>query len=254
MATQAMAVDGPMARSVADLRLGLSVLAGRDIRDPRSVDVPLRGPPPSARRAALVTQIPGVDLPSVTVAEIQRAGQILARAGWEVELAQPPEIDLVTTTWLDLLANDFSVLMPSIRSIISRPLYDHMMRVCSWGDAGAMPNSDIHATRSLLTRLWSEFFVQYPVAIGPTWTQLPWPVDADLDPESGVQLTLDTVRFITPANLLGLPSVALPMGVADGLPTGIQVYADLWREDLCLEAAEIVEGGVGKPTPIDPRR
>ena len=41
-----MAVEGPMARSVADLRLGLSVLAGRDIRDPRSVDVPLRGPPP----------------------------------------------------------------------------------------------------------------------------------------------------------------------------------------------------------------
>ena len=90
--------------------------------------------------------------------------------------------------------------------------------------------------------------------VGPTWTQLPWPVDADLEPGTGVQLVLDTVRFITPGNVLGLPSVALPTGVAFGLPTGIQIYADLWREDLCLEAAEVVEGGVDRPTPIDPLR
>ena len=44
IATQVMAVEGPMARTVADLRLGLQVLAGRDIRDPRSVDAPLHGP------------------------------------------------------------------------------------------------------------------------------------------------------------------------------------------------------------------
>jgi amidase len=48
--------------------------------------------------------------------------------------------------------------------------------------------------------------------------------------------------------------VALPTGVADGVPTGVQVYADLWREDLCLEAAEVIEGGVRRPTPTDPNR
>ena len=89
--------------------------------------------------------------------------------------------------------------------------------------------------------------------IGPTWTCTPWPADADLDPNTGLRTVEDTVRFITPGNALGLPSVALPMGVADGLPTGIQIYADRWREDLCLEAAGIVEAGVTCPTPIDPR-
>lgn len=82
-----------------------------------------------------------------------------------------------------------------------------------------------------------------------------WSIDlppTDLDPDTGLDLLLDTVRFITPGNVLGLPSVALPMGVADGLPTGIQIYADLWREDLCLSAAEIVEAAVDSPTPIDP--
>ena len=254
MAMQLMAVEGPMARSVADLRLGLSVLAGRDIRDPRSVDVPLAGPAPAVRRAALVTRIPGVEIPPETVAEIERAGRILAAAGWEVDSAEPPELELVTQTWLDVLSIDFSVMMPRLRPLVSRPVYDYVMRVCRLSDARDTPNSEIHATRSRLARLWSGFFAQYPVMVGPTWTQLPWRVDADLEPGTGVQLVLDTVRFITPGNVLGLPSVALPTGAAYGLPTGIQIYADLWREDLCLEAAEIVEGGVDRPTPIDPLR
>ena len=63
MSGQAMLVEGPMARSVADLRLALSILAGRDIRDPRSVDAPLQGPAPTRRRAALVTQVPEIELP-----------------------------------------------------------------------------------------------------------------------------------------------------------------------------------------------
>ena len=104
----------------------------------------------------------------------------------------------------------FLVLMPSIRPIISRPLYEYVMNLCRMTDTRDMPNSEIHATRSCLTRLWSAFFVQYPVAIGPTWTQLPWPADADLEPGTGLQLVLDTVRFITPGNVLGWPSVALP--------------------------------------------
>ncbi len=49
-----------------------------------------------------------------------------------------------------------------------------------------------------------------------------------------------------------MPSVALPMGVADGIPTGIQIYSELYREDLCLLAAEIIEKERDCPTPIDP--
>ncbi len=253
-ALQAMAVEGPMARSVADLRLGLSVLAGRDIRDPRSVDAPLLGPEPAARRAALVLHVPGADLPAETVAAIQRAGQLLSRAGWEVELAEPPELDLVNQTWLDLLLVDFADLVPSMRLRIAPALYRHLVQLCGLGEGRERPNSELHATRSFLIRLWSEFFQRYPVMIGPTWPGFPWPVDADLDPETGVRLSLETTRFILPANVLGLPALALPMGVADGLPTGIQIYADLWREDLCLAAAEIIEAGVEMPTPIDPVR
>ena len=77
-------------------------------------------------------------------------------------------------------------------------------------------------------------------------------IDSDLDGQRGIDLLLATVRFITPGNVLGIPGVALPTGVADGLATGIQAYAELHREDLCLMAAETIEAQSPMPTPIDP--
>ena len=212
------------------------------------------GPSRRRRRAALVTSLTGGEIPAETVVAIRRAGQLLEAAGWQVEEAEPPELEQVTQTWLDLIATDFTAMLRGMRAYVSKPVCDYMTDVCAQADLENTSNSEIHATRSRLTRLWSEFFVRYPVCVGPTWTQLPWPVDADLAPATGIGLVRDTVRFITPGNVLGLPSVALPTGVAAGLPTGVQVYADLWREDLCLAAAELIEAGVDTPTPIDPLR
>ena len=46
--------------------------------------------------------------------------------------------------------------------------------------------------------------------------------------------------FITPGNLLGIPVVSrCRPASADGLPIGVQVYADLWRDLLALTAAEV---------------
>jgi amidase len=43
------------------------------------------------------------------------------------------------------------------------------------------------------------------------------------------------------------------VGVTDGLPAGVQVYAERWREDVCLEVAGLIEASVGRITPIDPK-
>lgn len=251
MAVQLMLVEGPMARSVADLKLGLSILAGRDIRDPVSVDAALEGPAPAQRRAALVTDITGADIPAATVAAIKKAGEILATDGWQVEVTQPPEIERVAEIWGNVFAIDFAVLMPLIQPIITPELHTVLTQLIEFYTPD-VPNSAVHSERARLERTWSAFFADHPVMIGPTWCRLPWPYAADLDPVSGRDLLLDTMRFILPGNALGLPSVALPTGEADGLPTGIQIYADQWREDLCLQAAATIETGVGAPAPIDP--
>ena len=71
-------------------------------------------------------------------------------------------------------------------------------------------------------------------------------------PLHGVPFTINRLRFVTPANVLGLPAAEVPTGVTDGLTTGVQVYADRWREDLCLAGAEIIEAALGQICPIDP--
>lgn len=252
MAIQAMLVEGPMARSVADLRLALTILAGRDIRDPVSVDVPLGGPA-VPKRAVIVTEIPGGPIEPAAVAAVREAGTALAAAGWEVAEATPPELERIHEIWGRTLAHDLIVNMPLMELVISEALAVGLRQLFERFDPDAMRAAEVDAERSRLARLWSGYFVDHPVVIGPTWTRLPFPHDADLDPETGMALLTDTLRFVTPGNALGLPAVCVPCGVQDGLPRGVQIYADRWREDVALAAAEIVESAMPPVCPIDPR-
>jgi amidase len=252
-AGQLMLAPGPLARSVRDLRACLAILAGRDRRDPRSVDAPLVGPDPDERRVALVTALPGAPLPDDARAAIHRAGGLLAAAGWEVEEAAPPELERVNEIFARLIATDFSVQRPQLRPFASEALDAYLARICAIHDPDAVSNLWIHAERSRLARAWSGFLAEYAVVIGPTWATPVWPIDADLDPRTGIARVLATVRFITPGNALGLPALTLPMGPdRAGLPTSVQIYADLWREDLCLAVAAILEAGAPPITPITP--
>lgn len=250
--SQAMLVDGPMARSVKDLALTLAVVAGRDQRDPRSVDVPLTGPLVSHRRVALVTELPGTDIAADIVLAVRAAGDILRSHGWVVEEVQAPEVTAVNELWAQLLVTDLQVTLRGMQSLLTSGLFHHLADMCRMFNPASVDNQQLHATRSRLMRSWSNFLTQYPVMICPTWTQLPWPVDADLAAD-GLAMLQECTRFITPANVLGLPALSVPMGIRDGLPGGVQVYADLWREDLCLEVGELLQQSIGVPKPIDPQ-
>jgi amidase len=52
--------------------------------------------------------------------------------------------------------------------------------------------------------------------------------------------------------LLGLPGLAVPTGLVGGVPTGVQVVAERFREDLCFDAGEAIEAAYPMGTPIDP--
>ena len=251
IAEQVMAVEGPMARHVDDLRLAFEILSGRHPRDPNSTDVPLDGEP-RPRKAAILTEVPGYRLPdSVREAVLQAAGA-LEKSGWEIRQAQPPDLERVHEIWAFLISMDFQPLLPDLSALMSpRPI--EMLKLLFEGFApSSVRLPDVHAERNRLSRAWSEFFAEFPILVGPTWTDIQFLHDADLDGEKGMQLVLDRLRFISPANVLGLPSVAVPTGVCDGLPTGVQVYAERWRDDLALEGAKAIEEVVGQIAPIDP--
>jgi len=69
---------------------------------------------------------------------------------------------------------------------------------------------------------------------------------------------LASQALMVTVNLLGFPAAAVPVGTAPvdgapkGLPVGVQVIAGRYREDLALDAAEVIEAQHGLETPIDP--
>ena len=249
MSAQAMLAVGAIARSVADLRLVLGLIAGRSVLDPRSVDVPLEGPP-RERRAALVTRWPGAS--PALVRPLQCAAELLRAAGWAVEEAAPPEPERVGDVFLRVLATDLEVQLPQLERFVSDSLAAHLTRLTRAARLHEVSNCGLHAERSRLARAWSLFFVDHPVLLVPTWARPVWPIDADLNPSSGIELLRETTRFILPGNALGLPCLTLPVGMEGGSPASVSIYADLWREDLCLAAAEVIEAGVGCSAPVTP--
>ncbi|HVM53122.1 MAG TPA: amidase family protein [Acidimicrobiales bacterium] len=245
-AAQLMATDGPMARRVADVRLGLEVLNGRHVRDPRSVDSPLDGPEPATRVAALVTDLA---MPAPFVEAVRAAGAALEADGWKVVETSPPDIEMVNLIWVSMMQLGVADLVPILGHVMTPEalsLIEALMAFEAPGPAQAF------VERWRLQREWSAFLADHPVVVGPTWCDVQFEHDADLDPERGAEVTLSRLQFITPGNLLGIPAVALPAGVVDGLPTGVQVYADLWRDDRALAAAQVIEDALGTITPIDP--
>ena len=131
-------------------------------------------------------------------------------AGWIVEQAVAPEIARVNEVFAQLLATDLEVIRRQLEPLLSDALSGHLLRLCRWAKPEQSSNLRLHAERSRLTRAWSAFFSEYPIVIGPNWGRAIWPVDADLDPASGMALLAEMRRFITPGNVLGLPSLALP--------------------------------------------
>ncbi|HBP13983.1 MAG TPA: indole acetimide hydrolase [Gammaproteobacteria bacterium] len=245
--------DGPMARTVADLRLGLSIIAGRHAKDPRTVDVPLTGPVPSPLRAGIVTSIPGCELPPATIAAIEESGEILSGQGWEVTTVEPPELERVLDVWGNILLEGMADGLEEMSNLLSPEIHQQLIEVEKYFNPGSGSLNTTLGERQRLRILWSQFLTEHTVVVGPTWTNLPFPCNADLVPVSGAELVVNTLRFIVPGNALGIPGLALPMGVADGLATGVQIYADLWRDDLCLLAGQCIERGVDAITPIDPK-
>ena len=138
-------------------------------------------------------------------------------------------------------------------SLMSRELLAMWDYIFERFDPKEKTNLELFTERERLSMLWEKFFLDYPVVIGPVWTNIQFENGVDIIDESSFALTIDLLRFISPANLLGLPSVALTTGESGGLPVGVQFYAAKWRDDLSLDAAAIVENELGVICPIDPK-
>jgi amidase len=245
---QLMAVQGPMARRVADLRLALRHMSGHDPRDPWWTPAPLEGPP-LTRRVAVWR---AAEEPEVA-AGVEAAANALADAGYDIDDSDPPMVSEAARLWENLVASDARILVDMLRPAFGA---DALRFVDSFFDL--RPDLDKVGyvegliARQGVARAWSRFQAERPLILGPVSTRSPFAVGRDLEGPSAAGDILASMRLVVAVNLLGLPAAAVPVGVSGGQPQGVQLIGPRYREDLCLDAAQAIEDRLGVVTPIDP--
>jgi amidase len=255
MTAQIMAVQGPMARRVRDVRLGLDAMAARDPRDPWWVPAPSTGPEPARPIRVALALDPGKQGVDPAVADaVRRAGAALEQAGYAVEPVDPPDVAAIAELWWSLVWTEVRHLMaPTMRKLGGAACARAL-------DVGFAAHTELDlvgymkglARRAKHARDWLLFLERYPLVVGPVSCEPPFAVGFDTDETADGARLHRVQRLLIAVNLLGLPAVAVPTGLAGGVPLGVQVIGARYREDLCLDAAEAIEAQCGLATPIDP--
>ena len=254
LVSQLLMSQGPMARRVSDVRLGLQVLMGAHPRDPWSIEAPFAGKSMQRPiRVAVVPAPPGGSVDPVVSYAVRRAADVLANAGYEVIETCPPRYEEATEVWARFVLGDYGSVLGQIGPMMGADglafLYAIQQATAPLSDAASF--SALMSQRDGIARSWSLFMAEHQLILTPTWPQLPFEHGFDIDDP---QATIALIRPVVAANLLALPSACVPAGRdgASGLPIGVLVTGQRLREDLCLDAAEAIEARLGLETPIDP--
>lgn len=268
-------VDGPMARTVADVALLLSVLAGFDARDPRS------WPGDGARfaRAALTPGGLDVDTRRLRVAwwprpdglpVDRRVVDVLERDGRRVleELGAQlldagPDLRGADQVFRVLRAWQFA----AAHGETYRRSRDELGDSVAWNvEQGLdLTGADVAAAFRARTEIYARtvaFMADVDVVAMPVSQVPPFPVEQRWVTEiDGQQLAsyLDWMASCYLITVTGLPAVSVPCGfTADGLPVGLQLVGRPQGELELLRVAHAVETAAGAslrepvlPEPVD---
>jgi len=261
ISTQLTHVQGPLARTITDVRLGLEALSARDPRDPWWVPATVQ-PSRKPVTVAMVPSIPGVDVDPAIEDAIKNAGHWLEEAGYRVEEAIPPHFaDAAELFWPLLLAEERAASQEtgSLSTNAIAELGDESVRrarASTRAYAGSLDYSEYIrglATRTTVLREWQTFLESYPLILMPVSCHRPWPIDFDQGGDEQVRQMLEAHRTLVAISLLGLPGLSVPTGLVDGLPVGVQLVAAKFHEEQCLTAGEVIEARNAVQTPIDPK-
>ena len=251
---QLMAVSGPIARTIADLRLGLKAMAAPDPRDPWWTSAPLEGPD-VPRRAALCLRPGGLKIVSEVEAALKDAARRLKNAGWSVEEIDdtPPlreAAELQGRLWLGDGFTAFADAAEREGDPGALAVVEHLRPRVAELPPDALSKALVR--RATLTREWGLFLERNPVLLLPVSAELPFPDGLDLESGAAFERVLQAQLTQVALPVMGMPCLAVATGLVGGVPVGVQVVAARFREDLCLAAGEAIEAHGVPPSPIDP--
>jgi len=255
-------VDGPMARTAADVALLLSAMAGPDPRAPLSqraaaldlappLDTDLRG-----RRVAWSPALNGLPVDPAVMAVLEPAVAGLAALGLDVTADEPDlaGADTVFETWR---AFGFALSLGELYDSDG----DRMKATVRWNvERGrALTVADLTTATRLHAGLHERalaFFDRYDYLACPVTQVEPFPVEVEYPAEvAGVAMRgyLEWMRVCSRISVTGCPAISIPAGLtAGGLPVGLQLVARPFAERSLLELAHAVDAQAGYSRRVPP--
>jgi amidase len=235
---------GPIARSVTDLELLLPIVAGPDDEDPHAVPALLRDPARvtvGGLRVVFFTDNRVKTPTAETMAAVTAAAKALEAAGARIEERFPsPALNRAKELWNLIAGADGGVWLERLLAAAGTPGGG---TVAAWfADAKAVSSArlvewceELDQVRATLRRAMSDIdLIVCPV--------MPFPA-----PKHGGSLAPDYGdTYNEPHNITGWPVAVVRAGTSpEGLPIGVQLVAQAWREDVSLAAARVVERALG---------
>jgi Asp-tRNA(Asn)/Glu-tRNA(Gln) amidotransferase A subunit family amidase len=249
-----LGVVGPMARTVADLKVLFEVMQGPDDGDPSAAPVPVRWPERNDLRKLRIGYFEDDGRTPVTTetrAAVREAARALKQAGFAVEPFRPEGLEQARQFWWQFFGIAGGMLLQPMtkgrEADLSPILKQHLSRVATEPSHTGQTLLDTWIMRDVLRM---EIFSQmrdYPILLCPVAS-----VPAFYHGERSWNIDGRTVEYLDAwsytewFNLLGTPAAAIPFGrSSEGLPIGVQIVARPWEEELVLAVAAELEAQRG---------
>lgn len=245
---QAMSVQGIIARHAADVALATEVLITPDPRDPNSPPVPWSGPAlDHPLSVAVTTESHGFDIHPGIVALVERAAELLARAGYRVEEADPPPVSEPAAAWFQAGSSELeAMLYPLVQELGSddvRTVFSHFFTASELLDRDGYMT--VFGDRTRMMREWNLFLDRYPLVVTPFMMMPLYRWDYDVGEFAAMEQFLNASIYSFGLNFLGLPAGVIGVDLVEGLPAAVQVVGRRYREDLICDALGAIEAANG---------
>lgn len=255
-----LGVVGPMARTIADLKVLFEVMQGPDDGDPSAAPVALHWPDRNDLKKLRVGYFEDDGRTPVTVetrAAVRAAAAALKRAGFMVEPFRPDGLEQARQLWWQFFGIAGGMLLQPMtkgrESDLSPILKRHLSQVAAEPSHTGQTLLDTWIMRDVLRMEIFPQMREYPVLLCPVAS-----VPAFRHGERSWNIDGQTVEYLDAwsysewFNLLGTPAVAVPFGQSnEGLPIGVQIVACPWEEELALAVAAELEAQRGDWQPPD---
>lgn len=247
---------GPMTKTVEDSAILLEYIAGYDVNDPTTIDMPSKN-----YTKYLTGDIKGMVIGieedfffnniDHNVEKLVKKGiKQLESMGAKVELIKIPSLKYSEyAEYMTFMGESALIHKENFKLRPNDFGKDVQFSLKLANLTSAVDYLQAQQVRRMMAKDFTNAFKKVDVMISPTLPAVAPNIGDDtvMINNRKQSLTNNMIRLTSPANLVGLPAISIPCGLSEGLPVGLQIMGPAFKEEVILNAAYAYE----KVTPLN---